>query len=150
MGYGQLGFFAGFDHGQAVNGFYALKITESDVNISNYKSLETDIARFLVEIERDEENKGIILDFSDVDQIDSAGVGFLVESSDRAMKNGHFCALANVNNTVYKVLKLTAMTEEIFKDLIFKSLDEAYEALKDYVLSEKGSSSEGETGVKEK
>lgn len=132
MGYGYLGYFAGFDHTQPTNGLFALNLIDKDINVSNYKGLEVDVIRFLNEMTRDPENKGIILDFSGVDYIDSSGVGLLVKASDYARKNGYCCALADVNDNVYKVLKLTAMTEEIFRDLIFKSVAEAYGLLKNY------------------
>lgn len=132
MGYGYLGYFAGFDHGKPTDGLFALKLIDRDINISNYKSLEVDITRFVDEITRDKTNKGIVLDFATVDYIDSSGVGLLVKVSGRAKKNGYCCALANISSSVYKVLKLTAMTEQVFKDMIFKSVDEAYRALKDY------------------
>ena len=146
MGYGYLGYFAGFDHTQPTNGLFAVKLIDRDINVSNYKGLEVDIIRLLEEMTRDEDNKGIILDFTGVDYIDSSGVGLLVKASEHAGKKGHCCALANVNTNVYKVLKLTAMTDEIFRDLIFKSVPEAYEALKDYAPPKEGRDDEKTKG----
>lgn len=138
MGFGYLGYFSGFDHGQPVDGIYALKITQRDINISNHKSIESDIMRFIEEIERDQANRGLVLDFSDVAEIDPAGVGFLVQLAERAQKIGRCYGLASINNEVYKVLKLTKMTEEIFKGLIFKSMGEAYKRLKNFVPGKGG------------
>ena len=139
MGFGYLGYFAGFDHGQQVNGLYTLKVTENTITISNHKNLETDIMRFMEEIERDDKNRGIIIDFSEVTEIDPSGVGFLVHLAERGDKIGRCYALASINNEVYKVLKLTKMTEEIFKDLIFKSVAAAQKGLKEYVSPKKES-----------
>ncbi|MGQ9628792.1 MAG: STAS domain-containing protein [bacterium] len=126
MGYGPHGYFAGFDHGPAERGLYAIRVLEEEININNSRDLEQDITRFIDAIKRDEGTKGIILDLGGVGRIDSSGVGMLVTVHRYASDSNFVCALADVGKEVYRVLKLTAMTQEIFRELIFKSVEEAY------------------------
>ena len=68
----------------------------------------------------------MILDFTDVPYIDSAGLGSLVSTFVSRHKAGRRVALVGVNKRVAKVFEVTRV-DSLF--LQFKTLDEAIEAL---------------------
>jgi anti-sigma B factor antagonist len=75
---------------------------------------------------RGEEAATMILDFTGVPYIDSAGLGTLVSTFVSRHKAGRRVALVGVNKRVAKVFEVTRV-DSLF--LQFKTLDEAIEAL---------------------
>jgi len=68
----------------------------------------------------------VVLDFSDVPYVDSAGLGSLVTAYISRHKTGRTMALSGLNARVLKLLEITK-TEELF--LIFPTAEIALEAL---------------------
>jgi anti-sigma B factor antagonist len=75
---------------------------------------------------RGEDALTMILDFTEVPYIDSAGLGSLVSTFVSRHKAGRRVALVGVNKRVSKVFEVTRV-DSLF--LQFKTLDEAIEAL---------------------
>lgn len=77
-------------------------------------------------IRREEPASTLILDFSDVPYVDSAGLGLLVSAFISRHKAGRRMVLSGINARVQKLFEITRM-QELF--LIFHSPDEAIAAL---------------------
>jgi anti-sigma B factor antagonist len=75
---------------------------------------------------RREDSSTVVLDFSEVPYVDSAGLGSLVSAYISRHKAGRRMALSGVNPRVLKLLEITR-TEELF--LIFPTVEIAMEAL---------------------
>jgi len=75
---------------------------------------------------RRENSATVVLDFSEVPYVDSAGLGSLVSAYISRHKSGHRMALSGVNPRVMKLLEITR-TESLF--LIFETVEEAMDAL---------------------
>jgi anti-sigma B factor antagonist len=75
---------------------------------------------------RREDSATVVMDFSDVPYIDSAGLGSLVSAYITRHKSGRRMALSGVNERILKLLEITN-TEQLF--LIFPTADSALEAL---------------------
>jgi anti-sigma B factor antagonist len=74
----------------------------------------------------DEKSSTIILDFTDVPYIDSAGLGSLVTAYVSRHKAGRTMALSGVNRRVLKLFEITRVEPLL---LIFPTLEDAVEAL---------------------
>ena len=74
---------------------------------------------------RRERSSTVILDFSDVPYVDSAGLGSLVSAYVTGLKAGRRMALSGVNDRVLRLLEITK-TESLF--LIFPTAEIALEA----------------------
>ena len=77
-------------------------------------------------IRREEAADTVILDFSEVPYIDSAGLGSLVTVYLSRQKAGRRVALSGVNERVFRLLEITKL-ESLF--LIFATIDDALAAL---------------------
>jgi anti-anti-sigma factor len=75
---------------------------------------------------REEPAEVVILDFSDVPYVDSAGLGSLVSAFISRQKAGRRIVLSGINPRVQKLLEITRV-QELF--LIFPSPEEAIAAL---------------------
>jgi anti-sigma B factor antagonist len=75
---------------------------------------------------RREDSSTIVLDFSEVPYVDSAGLGSLVSACISGQKAGRRMALSGVNPRVLKLLEITR-TEPLF--LIFPTVEDAMDAL---------------------
>jgi anti-sigma B factor antagonist len=75
---------------------------------------------------RRENSSTVVLDFSDVPYVDSAGLGSLVSAYITGHKAGRRMALSGVNHRVLKLLEITK-TESLF--LIFPTVEIAMETL---------------------
>ena len=69
----------------------------------------------------------VLADFTEVEYLDSTGIGFLIEIYTSVLKgaSGHF-VLSNLNRRVREVLELTRLANVM---PIFPSLDAAFESL---------------------
>jgi anti-sigma B factor antagonist len=74
---------------------------------------------------RREDSSTVVLDFSDVPYVDSAGLGSLVSAHISRHKAGRRMALSGINARVLKLLEITK-TESLF--LIFPTVEEAIAA----------------------
>ena len=63
---------------------------------------------------RSDSSASLVLDFTQVPYVDSAGVGAMVGAYVRHQKNGHSVSLAGVNERVRNTLKVTQV-EQFFK-----------------------------------
>lgn len=63
---------------------------------------------------RSDSSASLVLDFTQVPYVDSAGVGAMVGAYVRHQKNGHSVTLAGVNERVRNTLKVTQV-EQFFK-----------------------------------
>lgn len=75
---------------------------------------------------RREDSPTVVLDFSDVPYVDSAGLGSLVSAYISRHKSGGKMALSGINDRVLKLLEITK-TDSIF--LIFPTVEGAMDAL---------------------
>ncbi len=94
------------------------------IRMAGRVSLET-VPEFL-KVLRAEQSSVVILDFSQVASIDSAGVGSLIQVHVAYQKNGQLLALAAVSTRVEAVLEV-AHVKKVFRT--FPSTDAAEEAL---------------------
>lgn len=78
-------------------------------------------------IRREEPAPTLILDFSDVPYVDSAGLGLLVSAFVSRQKAGHKMILSGINPRVLKLFEITRV-QDLF--LIFSSPEEAIAALR--------------------
>lgn len=76
---------------------------------------------------RSKQSRALIIDFSSVSYIDSAGIGALVGAYVNYNKDGRSLALVGVNDRVLNALKVTRV-EQFFR--IYATLPEAQEAIK--------------------
>jgi anti-sigma B factor antagonist len=75
---------------------------------------------------RADESKRLIIDFTSVPYVDSAGIGALVGAYVNRLKAGRSLALVGVNERVFNALKVTHV-ESLFR--FFDSLDAAKQAV---------------------
>jgi anti-sigma B factor antagonist len=75
---------------------------------------------------REEPAQTVILDFSDVPYVDSAGLGLLVTAHVTRQKSGRRMVLSGINPRVQRLFEITRMND-LF--LIFSSPEEAVAAL---------------------
>ena len=68
----------------------------------------------------------VVLDFSDVPYVDSAGLGSLVSAYISRHKSGRRMALSGINPRVFRLLEITK-TDSLF--LIFPTVEDAMSAL---------------------
>ena len=74
---------------------------------------------------RADNNRGLILDFTNVPLIDSAGIGALVGAYVSRQKDGRSLGLVGVNQRIHQALEVTRV-ESFFH--FFRSVDEAERA----------------------
>lgn len=72
-------------------------------------------------------SKGVIIDLKNVLFIDSSGIGFLIAVRNKLSKKGVLFFVANANDTVMQVFRLTKVIQLI---PAFQTLDEALQAVK--------------------
>lgn len=75
---------------------------------------------------REEPAHTVILDFTEVPYVDSAGLGMLVSAFVSRQKNGRRMVLSGINQRVQRLFEITRM-QDLF--LIFSSPEEAIAAL---------------------
>jgi anti-sigma B factor antagonist len=75
---------------------------------------------------RTEHSSTVIVDLAEVPYVDSAGLGALVSAHVSLHKTGRHLVLSGVNSRVLRLFEITRV-ESLF--LIFRTLDEAIEAL---------------------
>jgi anti-anti-sigma factor len=95
-----------------------------DVNgeIDHYvvPELESKIMAFI-----DEGNRSIILDFSDVSYIDSAGVALIILSIQKSSPMGGKVGLVVTNKNVLRILEIVGITKLAEAFSLYSSVDEA-------------------------
>ena len=75
---------------------------------------------------RRDQSSTVVLDFTEVPYVDSAGLGTLVSAYISRHKSGQRMALSGVNDRVMKLFQITR-TDALF--LIFETVEEAMDAL---------------------
>jgi anti-sigma B factor antagonist len=75
---------------------------------------------------RRDDSSTVVVDFTEVPYVDSAGLGSLVSAHISRHKAGHLMALSGVNPRVMKLLEITR-TDSLF--LIFDTVEDAMDAL---------------------
>ncbi|MCP4271044.1 MAG: STAS domain-containing protein [Gammaproteobacteria bacterium] len=76
-----------------------------EVDLSNSSEVRKRLLELL------EENKGVIVDFSELDYIDSSGMATLVEGLNLAKKNSLPLVIAAANGAPLQVLELTRLNQ---------------------------------------
>lgn len=88
-------------------------VLENNIKIGNALDIKRQLTKKLKESKNTPE-KSLIVDFSQVNFIDSTGLGVLVSIHKRSIDNGVQLILKNLSPKVYDIFEIT-MLNEVFK-----------------------------------
>ena len=83
-------------------------VLDGDIDMTKMKGIKEELLRIIENVD-----KNVVIDFSNVDYIDSSGVGVLIIISKELKKTNKSLRLINLSDRISKILELSSLQEVI-------------------------------------